>query len=114
MSISWGVKERYKFTAGGALSAWVPPMVPAVYSITFKQDPDKKPKAHTVIYFGEASDLSQESQSISHVIDDWRTCGGHASDLYVFIHPMPGSSKTDRSRVRWELVSDYRPQANNY
>ncbi len=114
MSISWGIRERYKFTAGGALPAWTPPSMPAVYSITYKQDPQKKPKAHTVLYFGESSDLSQESASINRVLETWRFTGGVPEDLYVFVHPMPGSSQYERAKVQHELVNDYRPHGNGY
>jgi hypothetical protein len=114
MSISWGRNERYRFTASGTLSGWVPPPLAAVYSITYKQDPHKKPKAHTVLYFGEASDLSQEITSVDQILDSFVLHDLGANDLYVFVHPMPGSTKYERSQVQRALVGDYRPRGNGY
>ena len=113
MSISWGRRERFRFNAGGALSAWVPPSLAAVYSITYKQDPDKKPKAHTVLYFGETSDLSRES--INQVLNECVDVQHMGPDeLFVFIHPMPGSSSGERSKVQHSLIGDYRPRGNGF
>src|SRR5258706_6900640 len=101
MSISWGKSERYKFTPGGTFIGWTPPMVPAVYAITYKQDSQNKPNSHTVLYFGEAADLSQEAPSLNaKVLETWRDTGGEADDLYVFVHPMSGSTKSERSKVQ--------------
>ncbi|HEY9784698.1 MAG TPA: hypothetical protein V6D17_04785 [Candidatus Obscuribacterales bacterium] len=114
MSISWGHRERYRFIKGGAMSGWTPPAVAAVYSITYKQDPRNKPKSHTVLYFGEASDLSQELPSVDEVLHNWVDESIGADDLYVFFHQMPGSTKFERSRVQQSLVGDYRPRGNGF
>lgn len=114
MSISWGRRDRFKFSAGGAFCAWVPPHLAAVYSITYRKDPHTYPKAHTVLYFGESSDLSQDVASIDQLLDhlvDSDICG---NDLYVFIHPMPGSTRMERSKVQQSLISDYMPRGNGY
>jgi hypothetical protein len=113
MSISWGRRERFRFSPGGALSSWVPPSLPAVYSITYKQDPDNKPKAHTVLYFGETSDLSRES--INEVLNECVDVQYMSPDeLYVFIHAMPGSSSFERSKIQNSLIGDYRPRGNGF
>jgi hypothetical protein len=114
MSINWGRREKFRFTSAGSLSAWAPPQVAAVYSISYKQDPDKKPKAHTVLYFGEAQDLSQDVGSINQVLDECIDVHMDAEDLFVFVHPMPGSSRFERTMVQKVLIGDYRPRGNGY
>src|SRR5262245_59218870 len=114
MSISWGRSERVRFNSAGPFTSWVPPALAAVYSITYKQDPSNKPKAHTVLYFGEASDLAQESPSIRQFLDQIGDSSLGPADLFVFIHPMPGSTKWERSQIVKTLIGDYRPRGNGY
>jgi len=114
MAVSWGLIERYKFTACGALKAWSPQSTAAVYSITFKQDPLNRPKSHTVLYFGEAEDLAKETSSMHYVIDACSDGSVALEDMFVFVHPMPGSSKGERTKVQHELVGDYRPRGNGF
>lgn len=115
MSISWGRRERFKFTAGGTLMDWSPPILPAVYAITYKQDPKNKPKSHTVLYFGQADDLSQQAPTDNRqIMDSWVYSGGTVEELYVFIHPMPGSTRGQRSNLQEQLVAEYGPDCNRY
>ncbi len=114
MSISWGRTERFKFSSGGGLSSWVPPSLAAVYSITYKQDPFKKPKAHTVLYFGESADLSRDVTSIDQVVDHFVDSNIGPDELFVFIHPMPGSTRFERIKVQQSLIGDYRPRGNGF
>ncbi len=115
MRISWGKRERYQFTAGGTLTAWAPPCEPAVYAITYKQDPKNKPKSHTVLYFGQAENLSYDAPPNNQgVLDQWACSGGDVHELFIFIHPMPGSTRWQRSRVQEQLVSEYCPDCNRY
>ena len=112
MSISWGVKERIKFIAAGPLTSWKPPAVPAVYAITCKQNPDR-PKMHTVLFFGQANDLSRETHELDRqVIDAWKSSGHDVSELYVFVHPIPGSTSGQRFKMQEQLVAEYRPPCN--
>ena len=80
MSISWGKKQRYKFNSGVPLTSWTPPAAPGVYALTYKQDPETKPKSHTVLYFGHAEDLLPASLRLSQTCfrclgRKWRPCG---------------------------------------
>jgi len=112
MSISWGVKERFKFSTCGSLSHWDPPAVAGVYAITCKQDP-KRPKAHSILFVGQAEDMAREArEQNAQVIDAWKTSGQDLSELYVFVHPMPGSSISERTKIQEQLVAEYRPQCN--
>lgn len=111
-TISWGKRERYKFASCGAFIGWSPPVVSAVYAITYKQDPDKKPNSHTVLYFGESEDLSQQAPALKIVEDFWMENGGILDELYVFLHPMVGSNKSERSTVQYRLVTEYQPHVN--
>lgn len=114
MSISWGRQERYKFASGGQLNSWVPPVTAGVFAITYKQDPGNRPKAHTVLFFGEANDLSTQVSSICQkVINAWTARGGRAYDFYVFFHPMEGSSQFDRLRIHDRLIAEYQPHGND-
>jgi len=114
MSVSWGRRQRYKFSNGGSLNIWVPPAFPAVYAITYKQDANNRPKSHTVLFFGEASDLSQEAPALNRrVLETWADTGGDPEELFVFVLPMHGSTRGERLRVHQELVGDYRPAAND-
>jgi hypothetical protein len=111
--VSWGKRERYKFASCGSVSGWVPPMVSGVYAITYKQDPKNKPKSHTVLFFGESEDLSQQASSMNKkVLDFWMGGGGVLDDLFVFVHPMVGASSNERAKVHERLVVEYQPQIN--
>jgi len=112
MSISWGLKERFKFTTAGSLAHWDPPPVAGIYAITCKQNRDR-PKAHSILFVGAAEDFSREAREQNvQVIDAWKTSGQDLSELFVFVHPMPGSSRGERQKVQEQLVSEYRPQCN--
>jgi hypothetical protein len=113
LSISWGMRDRYKFTSCGPLSTWTPPLIAAVYAITYKQDPAGKPKSHTVLYFGESEDLSKQSTINDRVVHFWTEGGGDPAGLYIFVHPMLGSTQFERAKVRERLVSEYMPHAND-
>jgi hypothetical protein len=110
-TITWGRHQRITFAAGGLLHTWVAPAVPAVFAITYQRDQVNKPKGHTVFYFGESEDLSQHASSIKRrAQESWD--GDSADDLFVFVHPMAGSTKLERSRVHEQLVLEYQPSAN--
>lgn len=112
MSISWGIKERFKFTAAGSLKSWEPAPMSAVYAITYRQNTDR-PKAHTILFFGQADDLSREAHELDRqVIEAWKDSGHDVSELYVFVHPMPGSTSGLRAKVQEQLVAEYRPRCN--
>lgn len=98
----------------GELSTVIPPPVPAVYAITYKQDRAGKPKSHTVFYFGEAEDLSRDVATVQGGVTDlWLDGGGEPSDdLFVFAYLMPGSSRRQRDTVKDQLISEYGPKAN--
>ncbi len=114
MSISWGVKDRFKFISGGPLSSWEAPAAPGLYAITYKRTAGN-PKAHTVLYFGQAQDLAHEVPEMNKtVLEQWAHSGNEANELFVFYHPMPGSTSGQRSRVQEQLISEYRPQGNRY
>jgi hypothetical protein len=84
-----------------------------VYAITYKQDALTRPKSHTILLFGQAADVSKQLPQISdHVRRWWDEHSSDAPELFVFLHPMPDSSETDRTRVQSELVSEYDPQGN--
>ena len=112
--ISWGRQERFKFSACGTLNEWMPPVQPAVFAITYRRDPRNKPKAHTVLYFGESEDISQQISLVKRrVMDIFADDGGTSDELYVFVHDMTGSTKQQRSKVQERLVLEYQPQANH-
>lgn len=113
MSISWGKSERFKFTGGGALIHWSPQMIPALYAITYKQDPKNKPKSHTVLFFGQAEALAEQAPTYNQeILDNWTRNGGSADELFIFIHPMPGSTQRHRLLACEQLVLEYRPEGN--
>ena len=115
MSVSWGRRQRFRFEPAGALTDWSPGMIPAVYAITYKQDPKNKPKAHTVLYFGQCDDLSQQAHVYNRdVLDIWKGNGGDVHELCVFVHPLPGSSRHTRVVIHEQLVSEYSPDCNRY
>jgi hypothetical protein len=90
-------------------------MLPAVYAITYKQDPKNDPKSHTVLFFGQADDLFQQAPAHNReVLDVWANNGGDVNELFVFIHPMPGSTLRDRLSVHEKLITEYWPDCNRY
>jgi hypothetical protein len=115
MSISCGKKERFKFRAGGSLIHWSPQMVSALYAITYKQDPKNKPKSHTILFFGQAENLAEQAPAYNqNVLDDWTKNGGDPNELFIFVHPMPGSTLRDRLNAHEQLVIEYSPDGNRY
>ena len=112
-NVSWGRRARYKFSAQGELTRWSPPMVPGVFAITYRQEPEARPKSHTVLFFGQADDMSKQLANIDEgVCDFWSNSGGKNTDLYVFVYPMPGSTQYERTQVQSQLISEYSPNAN--
>ena len=114
MTISWGRLNRVRFNSAGPFSTFVPPAVAALYSITYKQDPGKKPKSHTVLYFGEASDLAREIPSVNQFLHEIADSDITPDDLFVFVHPMPDSTRYERAQMLKTLIGDYRPRGNGY
>jgi hypothetical protein len=113
-TVSFGKRTRIKFNSAGSIKNGPPQVGPAVYAITYKKDVSARPKSHTVLFFGEAHDLSQQGPTIiSNITKWWLTHGGNDSDLFMFFHEMPGSSAFERDHVQHQLVMEYDPQANN-
>jgi hypothetical protein len=110
-TVTFGKRERLKFIAGGTLEQWQPPQGPVIYALTFKQDAHMRPKAHTVAYFGETEDFSQPS--IRNELNKWwDENSGHRGELYIFFHPMPGSSQHERAKIMHQLTLEYEPKGN--
>ena len=110
-TISWGRQQKFTFSSCGSLDTWVAPAIPAVFAVTYQRDPKNKPKAHTVLYFGESEDLSLHASSIKkRLVENWED--GSSDDLFVFVLPMTASTKTERARVQEQLVLEYQPHAN--
>lgn len=113
-SVSWGKRQRFRFSSEGELNSWTPRVAPAVYAITYKQDPSSRPKSHTVFYFGQADDVSRAVPLVSREVEKmWVEHGGQVGDLYIFVHEMPGSTSQERDSIQRQLVSEYWPHGNN-
>jgi hypothetical protein len=113
LHVSWGKNSRYKFVSAGELHNWSPPLIPAIFAITYKKDPEIKPNAHTVLYFGHAENLVNEMPSVNEQIHElWTERAGNRDKLYVFVYPMPGSTQGQRANIQWQLVSEYSPAGN--
>ncbi|MFN8658881.1 MAG: hypothetical protein U0105_21270 [Candidatus Obscuribacterales bacterium] len=115
MGISWGRKKRFRFRGAGTLAGGViPDKFPAVFAVTFKRDAANRPKAHTVLYFGEGADASADVQAqFKNIRDLWHHKGGNDSDLFVFYLGMPSSTYVDRATVQLQLIAEYDPPLNN-
>jgi hypothetical protein len=115
MSISWGRRRRFRFDAAGPLGNCVTPTgVPAVFAVTYKRDAANKPKAHTVLYFGESSDVSKDAITQCNNIQElWQNKGGGSSELFLFFHEMPSSTAMQREAVQSQLVSESDPPMND-
>jgi hypothetical protein len=112
-TVTFGKRDRLRFQSVGTLPSWQAQVVPAIYAITYKQNAENRPKAHTVLYFGEADDLSKHAPAINKDVGTWwNERGGNTSELFVFIYPMPGSSQFERVNIQHQLVAEYDPQAN--
>ncbi len=115
MSISWGRRSRFRFHPAGEVSTcMVPESSPAVFAITYKQDAANRPKAHTVLYFGETADTAKDLYNQCKLIkEQWLDKGGNRTELFVFYHGMPSSSTWERSAVREQLIAEYDPLMNS-
>ena len=113
-ALSFGKRNRIRFAAGGTLRDWQPSTGPAVYAVTYQQDAVHRPKAHSVVYFGESADLSKQFALIRDKLNMWwEENGGSDRELFVFYHEMPGSSQHERVNVQHQLVSEYDPRGND-
>jgi hypothetical protein len=113
-AVSFGKRTRLRFTAGGALREGQPSCGAAVYAVTYQPDAVSRPKAHSVVYFGETGDLSKQFALIRDKVHAWwEQNGGTDADLYIFYHEMPGSSQHERVNVQHQLVAEYDPRGNN-
>jgi hypothetical protein len=113
-TMSFGKRERISFVAAGPLKNCMPQIGPAIYAVTYKQDPDRRPKSHTVLYFGETIDLSKQVSTITtDMANWWSEFGTNDAELYIFFHSMPGSSQYERVNMQHQLVLEYDPHANN-
>jgi hypothetical protein len=113
-TVTFGKRNRYRFTAGGTLKQWQPSGGAAVYAVTYKPDAVNRPKAHSVVYFGEATDLVKQSDTIRKDLHAWwDENGGTDRELFIFIHEIVGSSQYERANVHHQLVMEYDPVGNN-
>ena len=112
-TVSWGRRTRYRFGACGQLVGLSAPVVPGVYAITYRQEPDVRPKSHTVLMFGEADDMSKHIPMVTEDIRRWwHEHSTKEQELFVFLHPMPGSTKFERESIQAQLVAEYDPLGN--
>lgn len=113
-TVTFGKRNPVKFTAGGTLKEWKPSGGAAIYAVTYKPDAVNRPKAHSVLYFGETPDLLNQSEAIrSDLHSWWHENGSTDGDLFIFFHEMPGSSQHDRVSVQHQLVMEYEPRGND-
>ena len=113
MSISWGKSRRISFAGAWKLGDWSAPEIPAVYAITYKQDPSARPKFHTVLFFGESNNLAELGLPWNHERSgSWIENAGSKEHLFIFVHPLPGATQSERWRLHEQLVSEYRPVCN--
>lgn len=113
-ALSFGKRNRYRFMSVGNLDQWKPIGGEVVYAVTYKADAVSNPKKHTVVFFGETSDLAFQAEMIRNGHQQWwKERGGTRDELFLFIHEMPGSSQYERSTVQKQLIADYDPQGNN-
>lgn len=113
-SLTFGKRTRFTFTGGANLREWSPSGGAAVYAITYKQDSVNKPKSHTVVYFGESADITKNSADISQdLVSWWNENGRLNSELFVFTHEMPSSTRYERLSLQKQLATEYEPLANN-
>lgn len=112
-TISWGKRNRYKFGLCGQLASFRAPTAAGVYAVTYRQQPHFRPKAHTVVLFGEAEDISKQVDRISEDASRWwKEYSSDEPELFVFLHPMPDSTQVERDQVRAQLISEYAPHGN--
>ena len=112
-AVTFGKRERLKFVAAGTLNDWEPIPGPAIYALTYKQDAIGRPKAHTVVYFGQTSGIANDLTTVRHELREWwHENSGNDGELFIFFHPMPGSSPFERTNVQHQLVMEYDPRGN--
>lgn len=64
--------------------------------------------------FGEAENIGHQLSPLAEKLERWWQDHGGSDepDMYVFLHPMPGSSKFERDQVREQLIAEYDPRGN--
>lgn len=112
-TVTFGKRQKLTFRSEGTLNTWRPEAGPGIYAITYKRDAEGKPKAHTVLYFGDTDNFTVQAPSIKQDFQQWCKEHGTDTELFVFCHPMPSSSKYERSNLTHQLIMEYDPQANH-
>lgn len=113
-SLTFGKRTRFTFIGGVNLREWQPSGGAAVYAVTYKPDALNKPKTHSVVYFGESADIARQSADICEDLASWWQDNGQTkSELFIFTHDMPSSSRYERLNLQKQLATEYQPLANN-
>ena len=111
-AVTFGKRERVRFLGRATIADWKPIEGAAVYALTYKQDPLNRPRAHTVVYFGETADLALPEMQ-NELSRWWHENSGAKGELFFFYHPMPGSNRYERNLVKEKLAAEYQPDGND-
>jgi hypothetical protein len=80
--------------------------VAGIYAILV-QDDSCSPRKFRVLYFGQASNLSERPTTSHERYDDWVRAAGSAESLYVAYALMWGSEEKDRTEIESGLIEYY-------
>lgn len=112
--IRLGSLAGYAFEGPRVLGGWTPPAVAAVYVILHRPDAENKPQQYSVLYVGEADDLSAHGFPFRHpAANAWIQRAGTKWKLHIATLEVPGGTKAHRTQIVGELCATYDPPCND-
>jgi len=111
--IRLGSLAGYPFEGPRVLAGWTAPQVAAVYAILTRDDRERREQEYSVIFVGEAADLSAEGFPSRHVAARrWAERAGGRFNLHICVYEVPGGMASHREQIVRELIAVYRPSCN--
>jgi hypothetical protein len=111
--IRLGSLAGYPFEGPRVLVGWTPPSVAAVYAILCRDDPERHPQDHAVIYVGHSDDLADGLLPFRHPqAPCWIERAGSRWALHIGVYEVPGGLRSHREQIARELIAVYRPSCN--
>ena len=112
--IRLGSLAGYPFEGPRALAGWTAPRVPAVYAVMCLDDAVNKPQEFSIIYVGEAADLSTVGFPLKHPKSTaWVARAGNKFNLHICWYEILGGNARHRDQIAKELLAVYEPSCND-
>lgn len=96
------------------LFQWDAPRKSGVYVIMMKGNAQAEPNTYSRVYIGQSGDLEDRGFPRSHhKYPCWKRTAGSDDNLFIAIHPMPGSSEKERTDLEQSLIKARKSPCND-